>query len=48
MPRFTVVTRSRRFLRDLNAPRERRSFLSGRAGFIAITVGLHFVARSRA
>jgi len=31
------------FLRDLNAPRERRSFLSGRAGFIAITVGLHFV-----
>ena len=34
------------FLRDLNAPRERRSFLSGRAGFIAITVGLHFV-RSR-
>jgi len=31
------------FLRDLNAPRERRSFLSGRAGFIAITIGLHFV-----
>ena len=31
------------FLRDLNARRERRSFLSGRAGFIAITVGLHFV-----
>ena len=31
------------FLRDLNAPRERRSFLGGRAAFIAITVGLHFV-----
>jgi len=31
------------FLRELNAPRERRRFLSGRAGFIAITVGLHFI-----
>ena len=31
------------FLRDLNRPRERRSFLSGRAAFIAITVGLHFI-----
>ena len=31
------------FLRDLNAPRERQKFLSGRAGFIAITIALHAI-----
>jgi len=31
------------FLRDLNEPRESRTRTSGRAGFIAITVGLHCI-----
>jgi protein TonB len=31
------------FLRDLDAPRERQKFLSGRAAFVAITIGLHAV-----
>jgi protein TonB len=31
-------------LRELNAPRQHRSRLNGRAGFLAITLGLHAVA----
>ena len=31
------------FLRDLNAPRERQKFVSGRAAFIGITIALHAV-----
>jgi protein TonB len=31
------------FLRDLNAPRERRSYLTGRAVFLAATIALHLI-----
>ena len=33
----------RELLRDLNAPRERRTRFNGRAAFLAITIGLHAV-----
>ena len=48
MPTFIAVTRSRLLLRDLRVRASDRSVLSGRAGFIAITVGLHLVVAIRA